>query len=155
MASHSPPPPAVIAFAEAHVDAPPHLVWATEADLKGWPSWNPDVGWVDVAGPVVAGTPFRWLAGGIPIRSVLRAVEPGRRISWAWRAPLGLRAVHVWTFTPEDGGTRVRTVETFDGWFARIASGPLQRTLSVTLRLGVAALREESERRAGGGLVHR
>lgn len=138
----------VIASAEAYVDAPLSTVWAVKADLHAWPTWNPDVAWVAFPGPLAAGTAFRWKAGGLPIASTLMEVEPERCIGWTGQTRPGIRAVHVWTFEAEGEGTRVRTEESFDGWFARFFAGPARRLLAETLEKSMAALKAEAERRS-------
>ncbi len=140
-----------VASAEAFVDAPPPLVWGVQADLAAWPAWNPDVGAMDLRGPLAPGTVFRWKGGGMPITSTIEEVLPERRIVWTGRAPLGIRAVHVWTFEPEGTGTRVRTEESFDGLLVRLFAGPMRRMLATSLAKGVAALAAEAGRRASAG----
>jgi len=139
----------VVAAAEARVAAPPSVVWAVQTDLRRWPDWNPDVATMDLGGPIVPGTTFRWKAGGTPIRSTIRDVEPERRIEWTGRAPLGIRAIHVWEFTPDGDGTRVRTMESFEGLLARVCAGVFRKRLAGALAKGVEALKDEAERRAG------
>lgn len=138
----------VIASAEAFVHAPPTVVWAVQSDLTRWSSWNPDVGALDLRGPLAPGTDFRWKGGGLPIRSTLQVVDAPRRIGWTGRAPLGLHAVHVWTFEAVDGGTRVRTEESFAGPLPRLLPGVFRRMLADALEKGLAALKAEAERRA-------
>ncbi|MEX2401193.1 MAG: SRPBCC family protein [Rhodothermales bacterium] len=138
----------VVATYEAFIDAPRSVVWTVQSELDAWPAWNPDVSSLHLSGPLAPGTEFRWKSGGLPIRSVLREVEPERRIGWTGRAPLGIRAVHTWSFASKDGGTLVRTEESFEGLIARVLSGPMQRMLEDALQKGVAALKVEAERRA-------
>lgn len=138
----------VVASYETFVDAPRSVVWTLQSDLETWPAWNPDVSSLQLNGPRAPGTEFRWKSGGLPIRSILQEVEPERRIGWTGRAPLGIRAVHTWSFEPENGGTLVRTEESFDGLLAKLFAGPMRRMLEGALERGVAALKAEAERRA-------
>lgn len=138
----------VIASAELFIDAPPAVVWTVQTDLAAWPGWNSDVSSMDLQGPLAPGTVFRWKTGGLPIASRLQIVEPERRIGWTGKAPPGIRAVHVWSFEPENGGTRVRTEESFDGLLARLLPGPMRRMLAQSLESGLVALKTEAERRA-------
>jgi hypothetical protein len=57
-------------------------------------------------------------------------------------------AVHVWRFEPHDGGTFVRTEESFGGLVARFFRRPLRRTLDRALESGLRQLKVEAERRA-------
>jgi len=136
----------VQAAAEIHIAAPVEVVWATQAELETWPDWNPDVTSIEVLGPVAPGTEFRWKAGGVSVVSTLREVSPPGRLAWTGRT-MGIRAVHTWSFHQEDGGTRVQTEESFEGWVARLLGGWLRGNLAVTLAKGLEALRIESERR--------
>ena len=138
----------VIAAAEGYVEAAPSAAWSVQSDFRTWPEWNPDVGRLDLEGPLAPGAEFRWTAGGVAIRSTLREVEPGRRLGWTGVAPLfGVRAVHTWSFEPEGTGTRVRTEESFEGWLPRLLPGPMRQLLASTLEKNVAALKAEVERR--------
>ena len=139
-----------IAAVEAYVEATPSEVWSVQSDFRTWPEWNPDIGRLDLQGPLAPGTEFRWTAGGVPIRSTLREVEPGHRLGWTGVAPIfGIRAIHTWSFEPEGTGTRVRTEESFEGLLPRLLPGAMRRLLSTTLEKNVAALKAEVERREG------
>ncbi len=138
-----------IASAEAFIDAPPPVVWSVQSDFRAWPEWNPDVSSLDIDGPLVPGTEFKWKSGWTPIRSIIQEVEPERRIVWTGRAPLGIRAVHTWMFAPEGEGTRVRTEESFEGPLVRLFSGSMRKMLDGALGKGVAVLKAEAERRSG------
>lgn len=135
------------ASAENLVHAPLEVVWAVQTGLMEWPLWNPDVTRMDMQGSLVPGAEFRWKAGGASIRSTLREVEPRRRIVWTGRT-MGIDAIHVWNFTEESRGVRVRTEESFDGWIVRLFRSQMRRMLLTSLENGLAALKRESERRA-------
>jgi hypothetical protein len=79
--------------------------------------------------------------------STIAEVEPQRRIGWTGRAPLGIRAVHTWSFEADGDGTRVRTEESLDGLMTRLLAGLMRRVLDRALQRGVAALKAEAERR--------
>jgi hypothetical protein len=68
-------------------------------------------------------------------------------IAWTGRI-FGIGAVHVWPFEPHDGGTLVRTEESFDGLVARFFRRPLRKTLDRALESGLRHLKVEAERRA-------
>jgi hypothetical protein len=138
------------ASAEAFVLAPLDVVWAVQTGIGEWSRWNPDVARVDLQGPLAPGTVFRWKAGGTSIVSTLQEVEPMRRIAWTGRT-MGIRAVHVWTFEPQDDGVRVRTEESFEGLLARLFARSMRRMLAASLDKGLNALKEESERRVQEG----
>ena len=139
-----------IASSETYVNAPPSSVWAVHTDLRAWPEWNSEVTFVDLSGPLLPGTQFRWKSGGVLIRSKLQVVEPEQQIGWTGRAPLGIRAIHTWTFEPEGEGTRVRTEESFEGLLVGIFKGLMRQMLARSLDKGITALKREAERRVHG-----
>ena len=134
-----------MASTEALVRAPLDTVWSVLTNLAEWSRWNPDVEYVDMEGPLAAGTAFRWKAAGAAISSELQEVEPKRRIVWTGRI-LGIRAIHAWTFEERADGTLVRTEESFDGLLARLFAKSLQRMLASSLAKGLEALKMECER---------
>ena len=83
------------------------------------------------------GATFRWKSGPGTITSTIEAVEGPRRIAWSGTS-FGIKAIHVHTLEPRNGGTLVRTEESYDGLVARLFHGRLQKTLDKTLRGGLA-----------------
>jgi uncharacterized protein YndB with AHSA1/START domain len=134
--------------AEIVIAAPPQGVWDVLTRFDNWPNWNPDVKSMSFEGPLAPGSIFRWKAGPGTILSTLDRVEPPRYISWDGKT-LTIDAYHEWWLEPRDGGTHVRTEETFSGLLAKLLRGPLQKTLDKSLEVGVERLKRESERRAG------
>ena len=135
---------------EIDVAAAPELVWAVLTDFARWPSWNPDVKSISVDGPAAPGTTFRWRAGPGTITSTIQRVERPRLIAWTGRT-LGIRAIHIWYLEPRDGGTAVRTEESFDGLLPRLLRGPTRKALQSGLDKGLGHLKAEAERRARAG----
>jgi hypothetical protein len=136
----------VLGAAEVHIDAPLTIVWEVLSGLSDWPKWNTDVSSMQVQGPVRAGTSFKWSAAGMTIRSQLQQVDPPNRIAWTGRT-LGIHAVHVWHLEEADGGTEVRTEESFDGLPARLLPGYMKRTLQTALDRSLDALKTEAQSR--------
>jgi uncharacterized protein YndB with AHSA1/START domain len=136
----------VTSSAEIDIDAPPERVWDVLTQFEKWPEWNPDVKSMSYEGPLVPGTQFRWKAGPGKIVSTLDRVEPPRYISWHGRT-LTIDAYHEWWLEPRDGGTHVRTEESFFGTLARLGRRPLQNALDKSFADGVAHLKRGVERR--------
>ena len=139
-----------IASSETYVNAPLSSVWAVHTDIRAWPEWNSEITFVDLSGPLLPGTQFRWKSGGVWITSVLQVVEPEQQIVWTGRAPLGIRAIHTWTFEPQGEATRVLTEESFEGLLVRIFKSLMRQMLARSLEKGITALKMESERRVQG-----
>jgi hypothetical protein len=144
--------PPVRSTAEIDIAAPPEAVWEVLTRFENWPSWNPDVKSMSFPGPLEPGTEFRWKAGPGTIVSTLERVEAPRYIAWRGRT-LTIDAFHEWWLEPRDGGTHVRTQESFFGLLARLLRRTLQKTLDKSFEDGLERLRVEVERRsaqAGG-----
>ena len=95
---------------EIQIAAPPEAVWAVIADLSGWPTWNSDVRSMTFQDPLEPGSTFRWKSGSASLVSTLRVVDPPREIGWTG-VTMGIKAVHVFRFEPNDGGTLARSAE--------------------------------------------
>ena len=132
------------AHKEIFIEAPPEKVWALHTDINGWPRWQPDVSSAKLEGNLAAGTVFRWKAKGLGITSTLQEVEPNRRISWTGSS-LGMQAVHVWTFEPQDNGTRVVTEESLSGWFPRVLKLFMPAFLEKSLEQSLQVLKTHVE----------
>src|SRR6266536_6264378 len=102
------------------------------------------------AGPLAPESEFRWKAGPGTIVSTLERVEAPRYISWRGRT-LTIDAYHVWWLEPRDGGTHVRTEESFSGLLARIVRRSLQKTLDKSFEDALERLKGEAERRSASG----
>jgi hypothetical protein len=63
------------------------------------------------------------------------------------RADLGIRAVHIWRFTPVGSATGVETEESFEGWLASALALVMRRVLRQIVDAAVADLKREAERR--------
>ncbi len=104
---------------EIFIAAPVENVWGVQTDISRWPEWQPDVTSAKLEGDLAVGATFRWKAKGLSINSSIQELEPGRRIGWTGDS-IGMQAIHIWTFEPQEDGTRVITEESLSGWFPRI-----------------------------------
>lgn len=143
-ANHDAP---AFASSEIEIRASPEIVWEVLTDFQGWPSWNGAVQSVKGGDSVAKGTVFKWKSGGSTIRSTVQEVERPRLITWTGGL-LAIKAVHVWTITPRNGRTVVRTEESFDGLVARLFKKSLQRTLEESLSSVLKDLKIEAEKRS-------
>jgi carbon monoxide dehydrogenase subunit G len=132
---------------ELQIDADPQTVVAVISAIDRWPSWTPDVKSVTLRGPVQPGTVFRWKAGPSSLTSTLQVVDAPREIAWTGTT-MGIRAVHVFRFQANDGGTLVRSEESWEGLLASLLKGYSRKTLDRGIRSVLAHLKTEAERRA-------
>jgi len=63
---------------------------------------------------------------------------------------MGIRALHVYTFEPRDGGTVVHTSESWEGLIASLLRKSLTKQLQKSLDPGLECLKAETERRTAG-----
>jgi uncharacterized protein YndB with AHSA1/START domain len=137
----------VVGRSEIEIAAAAEAVWEVLTSFERWPSWLRDVKSMSVEGPIAAGTVFRWKAGPGTITSTIQRVERPRLIAWTGRT-FGIKAIHFWHFEVRDGGTFVRTEESYEGLVAHLLRGSLQKTLDRALDDGLYDLKAEVERRA-------
>jgi hypothetical protein len=133
--------------AEIDIEVPPQVAWEVLTRFESWPTWNPDVKSMSFPGPLAPGTEFRWKAGPGTIVSTLEQVEAPRYIAWRGRT-LTIDAYHEWWLEPRNGGTHVRTEESFSGLLARLLRRSLQKTLDKSFEDGLERLKGEAERRS-------
>jgi uncharacterized protein YndB with AHSA1/START domain len=139
------PDAAIASAAEVEIDAPIERVWEVLTAIEQWPAWNPDVRSVSIDGPVAEGATFRWKAGPGTIVSHLEHVDRPRLVAWSGKT-LGIRAFHIWRLTEQNGTTRVRTEESYDGLVARVLRRSLRKTLDNALADGTRYLKAEAEK---------
>lgn len=133
-------------FSEGRIEVAtsPEAVWDLLADIRAWPSWNPDVKEVSLEGEIAEGTVFRWKAGPGTITSTLRLVDRPRGLGWTGRT-FGIDAVHVWRFEQHGETTVVSMEESFEGLTARLFRRRLQGQLDTTTRVGLENLKAAAE----------
>jgi hypothetical protein len=136
----------VVGSSEIEIAGEPEAAWAVLTQIESWPTWNPAIKSVSFEGGLEEGLEFRWKAGPGTIRSTIRDLDPPWRIAWTGTS-LGLKAIHVHTFERHDGGTLVRTEESYHGLVARLFSGRLQKMLDRALQDELRHLKTEAERR--------
>jgi uncharacterized protein YndB with AHSA1/START domain len=136
----------VVGSCEIEIAAAPEVAWDVLTAIARWPNWNPAVKSASFDGEVDEGAAFRWKAGPGTITSTIRDVERPRRIAWTGTS-FGVKAIHVHTFEQRDGGTVVRTEESYDGLVARLFRRRLQTVLDTTLEGELQHLKAEAERR--------
>ena len=136
----------VVGASEIEIAAAPEAVWQVLTAIDQWPSWNPQVKSASLQGGLEEGTEFRWKAGPGTIVSRLADVQAPHRIAWTGKS-MGLKAIHVHTLEERNGGTLVKTEESYDGLVARLFRGRLRKMLDGALRDGLQHLKTEAERR--------
>lgn len=139
----------VIGAADLDVAATPETVWRLLVDVERWPTWNPEIKAVRIDGTLAEGSQFRWKAGPGWITSTLRDVEPPHVLGWTGTT-FTIKAVHVYRLTPIEGGTRVHTEESWEGFLARRLARSFSKQLQQRLQSGLAHLKEVAEKTRTG-----
>lgn len=130
---------------EVEVPAAPDRVWELLARVERWPRWHPGMQVAVLRGELESGTRLDWRADGMRIRSVVREVDPPRRLGLTLRM-IGGRGYARWTIAPTGGGhTLVRVEEVWEGLLVRILQRTLRRTLRVSRTAWLEALRGRLE----------
>lgn len=137
-----------IARSAALIAADIDTVWRLITDVGQWPEWNPDIKEVKLDGELVEGASFRWKSGPSTITSTVRQLDPPRFVGWTGTT-MGIQAIHVWHLEQADGGTRVETEESWDGFPVRLLKGRMRKMLQEAIDSGLQHLKAEAERRAG------
>jgi hypothetical protein len=107
-----------IAEASIFVSAPPEAVFDKLADHPSWHAWMPatfrPVG--TSRGPLRVGDKLPMYIARLPVVTPIEVlvVDRASEITWGGGSPL-LRARHRFLFEAEAAGTRVRSVETWEG----------------------------------------
>ena len=119
-----------VAEASILLDVSPEVAFDRLADYASWQSWmprsfRPARG---ARGTLRAGEVVRVRLGGMPFATPIkvRVVERAREIAWGGGSRSVIAAHHRFLFEAEGTGTRVRSVETWDG--------PLGGALRVVLK---------------------
>lgn len=136
----------VVGSCEIEVTAAPEAAWAVLTEIEDWPTWNPAIASVSFEGVLDEGSEFRWKAGPGTIRSTIWDLDAPWRIAWTGTS-FGIKAIHVHTFERSNGGTLVKTEESYDGLVARLFRGRLQTMLDGALQSELRHLKAEAERR--------
>ena len=137
--------PVLVRF-EAEVAASPEAVWELLTAVERWPLWHRGVDFAVLkAEEARPGVRLQWRADGMRISSILHEVEPGARLSWTLRT-LGARGYQRWTIEPMTGGrTRVRTEESWWGFFPFVLRGTLRKTLRASRAAWLRGLKDRLE----------
>lgn len=134
------------ATGEVQIHADPQTVFSVVSAISEWPTWNPDINSAKIEGAVEPGSVFRWKSGPGSITSRLEVVDPPREIGWTGRT-MGIKAIHVFTFVPKDGGTLAHSEESWEGIIPSVLKSYSRKTLDKTINGVLSHLKAEAERR--------
>ncbi|MGV9818781.1 SRPBCC family protein [Nocardia xishanensis] len=148
---------------ETLIKAPLDTIWNLQTDVERWPSWQQPVTSNERldSGPLQPGSQFRWTtpvpatattpATTLTITSTVQQIQPQQCIRWSGPAigdGIGIdNGIHVWTFTPMEGGVLVRTEENWNGAQVEADVATSTRFLGAGLEAWMTDLRAAAEGR--------
>lgn len=109
--------------------------------MPRWPGWHRGIRVAALRGDLVPGTRLDWRAEGMRIRSILKEVDPPRRLGFTTRM-FGGHGYLRWCIEPREGGSLVRIEEVWEGLFVSLLRRTLRRTLTLSRTHWLDALRE-------------
>lgn len=125
---------------EIIINSPKEDVFKILCDIKNWPSWQSSVTFTEIAGPVKAGTKFKWKAGGLNINSELHTVNTNSEIGWTGKI-WWIKAVHNWYLINENKNTKVIVEESLTG----PGSSLMQKSLTEGMKKNLSELKAKAE----------
>jgi uncharacterized protein YndB with AHSA1/START domain len=136
-----------IGAGEIQIAASPETVWGILSDIDAWPRWNQDIASAKLKGPSAVGSTFRWKSGMASLTSTLRVVDPPKEIGWTGKT-MGISAVHVFHLEPRDGGTFIRSEESWRGALASLMKGYSRKNIAKAIDAILTSLKREAESRS-------
>jgi hypothetical protein len=130
--------------AEASITLPvtPEVAFDALLDHPSWVEWMPRsfVPASDLGRPLREGDEIRVRIAGAPVASKIdvAVVDRAREITWCGGVRGLLYGRHRFLFEPHEGGTRVRSAETWSGVLAAVVKPALKRAAS---KVGMQQLR--------------
>jgi hypothetical protein len=119
-----------VAEASILLDVPLEAAYDKLADHASWADWMPPTFYPagSSRGPLRAGETVRMKIGRMPFASAIQVeiVERPHEITWGGGVPGVISARHRFLFEPEGEGTRVRSVETWEGPMERVLRPAIQ-----------------------------
>jgi uncharacterized protein YndB with AHSA1/START domain len=127
------------------INARPDRLWALLTDINHWADWQTDITKPQLNGPLQPGSTFDWKTGGAAIHSTLHTVEPNKQFGWTGKT-FGMYAIHNWTLTEVQGGTKVTVDETMAGFLAGLLKTSFNKNLATGMQRWLELLKTESEK---------
>lgn len=131
-------------YQQITINASPQRVYQVMSDIDHWGQWQTDITDPKLNGPFEEGSSFDWKSGGLTIHSTIHTSIPGQKIGWSGKA-FGAFAIHNWSFTEENGHTKVNVEESMEGWLVYLMHKKFQKGLEVSLQVWLKNLKARAE----------
>ena len=122
------------------INATPETVWHFVTEINNWPSWQKDISFASLNGPLSANSIFTWKTGGAKIKSILHTVIPYSGFGWTGKT-FGMYAIHNWKIEADRGKTKVTVDESMEGLLARLFKKSFNRNLEIGMQSWLAMLK--------------
>ncbi len=119
-------------------------VWSVLTDIDKWPSWQTDIKYASLNGPLEADTTFDWKSGGVKIHSRLHTVNPYRQFGWTGKT-IGISAIHNWTINAKADNVSITVEESMEGFLVNLFKKSFNRALEDGLKQWLEYLKKECE----------
>jgi hypothetical protein len=117
---------------ELFIAAPAERIFAALVRAAEWPGFYDNAKKIVVDGDrpeLSLGTRFHWTTFGVRVHTTVEELVANRRLAWSGRGLLGATAYHGWVIEPGEGGCRVITEETQQGFLPSVGRTWLRRGL--------------------------
>jgi len=135
----------VIAKGMIEINSNPEIIWDMIADVERWPIWNRDVQNASLEGKVAKGSKFKWKSSSLTITSIFQEDNRPKILGWTGET-MGIKAIHIWRFEPEDNKTIVRTEESWERPLTHLTRNRTQDMLQKSIDSVLNYLKIEVER---------
>ena len=119
-------------------------VWEILTNVNQWPTWQNEILKAELNSNLQVGSTFIWETGGVKIKSTLHTVHPNKQFGWTGKT-IGVFAIHNWTFSEENGMTKVFVEESMEGFLARLFKKSFQKNLEKGMQVWLDLLKKECE----------
>lgn len=138
--------------ASSIIKASPKVIWEILTDASGFPEWDPDTDRIE--GTIDAGEKIKAYSKRNPDRAFqieITEFEPGKRMVWSARMPLGLfKGERTFTLAEQDeGAVEFKVREQFSGPLLFLLSSQIP-DFDAIFAESAAGLKERAESVSGG-----
>jgi uncharacterized protein YndB with AHSA1/START domain len=127
------------------IDASGEKVWKVITNINDWSIWQSEISKPKLNGELKSGTTFDWKTGGAKIHSTLHTVQPNNKLGWTGKT-FGMFAIHNWTFTEDNGQTKVIVEESMEGFLAKLLKRSFNKNLEKGMQNWLILLKQECEK---------
>jgi len=134
----------VVVRQKVTINASVSEVWAVLADVDHWHRWVREINDTELVGEFAEGTGFRWQANGVKLASLIRNVEPEKKLLWT-DSSMGIHTIHRWDLRQNGERTEVTGSESLEGWLVRLMRKRMEAKTREFLQSWLGQLKRAAE----------